>query len=235
MAYMQKRSQAQKQKREKPEYEQKLIDLRRVARVMAGGRRFSFRASLVIGNRKGDVGFASAKGVDTALAIEKAFKQARKHMMRVPLTKEGTIPHEVFAKHAGSQLLLKPARKGRGVMAGGARSAAKGCWGGGRIRPQLRDVLAKIPKKRGYRFKAFRIRPLVFNVALVERMFKQGETVSPQTLIAKGILSKKSRAGIKVKILATGSITKSVTIEGCEVSVSAKEKIEKAGGLVKEK
>ena len=119
MAYMQKRSQAQKQKREKPEYEQKLIDLRRVARVMAGGRRFSFRASLVIGNRKGDVGFASAKGVDTALAIEKAFKQARKHMMRVPLTKEGTIPHEVFAKHAGSQLLLKPARKGRGVMAGG--------------------------------------------------------------------------------------------------------------------
>lgn len=107
------------QKREKPEYEQKLIDLRRVARVVAGGRRFSFRASLVIGNRKGDVGFASAKGVDTALAIEKAFKQARKHMVRVPLTKEGTIPHEVSAKHAGSRLLLKPARHGRGVMAGG--------------------------------------------------------------------------------------------------------------------
>lgn len=107
------------QKREKPEYEQKLIDLRRVARVVAGGRRFSFRASLVIGNRKGDVGFASAKGVDTALAIEKAFKQARKHMVRVPLTKEGTIPHEITAKHAGSRLLLKPARKGRGIMAGG--------------------------------------------------------------------------------------------------------------------
>ena len=108
-----------KQKRERPEYDQKMIDLRRVARVVAGGRRFSFRASLVIGNRKGEVGFASAKGVDTALAIEKAFRQARKYMVQVPLTKEGTIPHEVSAKHAGSRVLLKPARRGRGVMAGG--------------------------------------------------------------------------------------------------------------------
>lgn len=108
-----------KQKRERPEYEQKLIDLRRVARVVAGGRRFSFRASLVIGNRKGEVGFASAKGADTALAIEKAFRQARKHMVRVPITKEGTIPHNVFGKYTGSRVLLKPARRGRGVIAGG--------------------------------------------------------------------------------------------------------------------
>lgn len=108
-----------KQKKERPEYEQKLIDLRRVSRVVAGGRRFTFRASLVIGNRKGDVGFASAKGVDTAMAIEKAFRQARKYIIHVPLTKEGTIPHETYAKHAGSRLLLKPARRGRGIMAGG--------------------------------------------------------------------------------------------------------------------
>lgn len=106
-------------KREKPDYEQKLIDLRRVSRVVAGGRRFSFRASLVIGNRKGEVGFASAKGVDTALAIEKAFRQARKYLIHVPLTKEGTISHQVSAKHSGSRLLLKPARRGRGIMAGG--------------------------------------------------------------------------------------------------------------------
>lgn len=109
----------QKQKRERPEFDQKLIDLRRVARVVSGGRRFSFRASLVIGNRKGDVGFASAKGADTAMAIEKAFRQARKYMIRVPLTPEGTISHEVSAKHSGSRILLKPARKGRGIMAGG--------------------------------------------------------------------------------------------------------------------
>ncbi|TSC80816.1 MAG: 30S ribosomal subunit protein S5 [Parcubacteria group bacterium Gr01-1014_29] len=109
----------QKQKRERPEFDQKLIDLRRVARVVSGGRRFSFRASLVIGNRKGDVGFASAKGADTAMAIEKAFRQARKYMISVPLTSEGTIRHEVSAKHSGSRILLKPARKGRGIMAGG--------------------------------------------------------------------------------------------------------------------
>ena len=108
-----------KQKRERPEFEQKLIDLRRVSRVVAGGRRFSFRASLVIGDRKGNVGFASAKGADTAMSIEKAYRQARKYMMRVPLTKEGSIPHEVTAKHIGSRILLKPARQGRGVMAGG--------------------------------------------------------------------------------------------------------------------
>jgi small subunit ribosomal protein S5 len=113
------RKRTMKQKREKPEYEQKLIDLRRVSRVVAGGRRFSFRATLVIGNRKGDVGLASAKGVDTATAIEKAFHQARKYMVRVPITKAGTIPHEVSAKYVGSRLLLKPARQGRGLMAGG--------------------------------------------------------------------------------------------------------------------
>lgn len=109
----------QKQRKERPEYEQKLIDLRRVSRVVAGGRRFSFRASLVIGNRKGDVGFASAKGVDTAMAIEKAFHRARKNIIHVPLTDKGSIPHEVSVKYAGSRLLLKPARQGRGILAGG--------------------------------------------------------------------------------------------------------------------
>lgn len=109
----------QKPRREKPEFDQKLIDLRRVSRVVAGGRRFSFRATLVIGNRKGDVGVATAKGVDTATAIDKAFRRARKHMISVPLTKEFTIPHEVEMKYGATRLLLKPARVGKGLMAGG--------------------------------------------------------------------------------------------------------------------
>jgi small subunit ribosomal protein S5 len=108
-----------RQKREKPEYDQKLVDLRRVARVMAGGRRFSFRATLVIGNKKGVVGLGTAKGTDTAIAIDKAFKKARKELFTVPITKDGTIPFEVAAKFAGSQLLLRPAHAGRGIMAGG--------------------------------------------------------------------------------------------------------------------
>ncbi|PJE64796.1 MAG: 30S ribosomal protein S5 [Candidatus Ryanbacteria bacterium CG10_big_fil_rev_8_21_14_0_10_43_42] len=106
-------------RREKPEYDQKLVDLRRVARVMAGGRRFSFRATLIIGNKKGMVGLGTAKGSDTAIAIDKAFKKARKELFTVPLTKDGTIPYEVSAKFAGSRLLLRPAHAGRGIMAGG--------------------------------------------------------------------------------------------------------------------
>lgn len=107
-------------KRERSEYEQKLLDLRRVARVVAGGRRFSFRATLAIGNQKGEVGVATAKGADTALAIEKAFRRAKRNLFHVPLTREGTIPYEVYMKYGGSRLLLKPARRGRGIKAGGA-------------------------------------------------------------------------------------------------------------------
>jgi small subunit ribosomal protein S5 len=107
-------------KKEKPEYDQKLVDLRRVARVVAGGRRFTFRATLVIGNRTGDVGVGTAKASDTAAAIEKAFRKAKKNMIRVPITKGGTIPHPITAKFAASQIILKPARVGKGLMAGGS-------------------------------------------------------------------------------------------------------------------
>ena len=108
-----------KPQREKSEFDQKLVDLRRVARVVAGGRRFTFRATLVIGNRRGLVGIASAKGVDTATAIDKAARRARKYLVTVPITSEGTIPHEIAVKFASTRLLLKPARSGRGLMAGG--------------------------------------------------------------------------------------------------------------------
>lgn len=102
------------------EYQQKVLDLRRVARVVAGGRRFSFRATLVIGNDRGDVGIGLGKAGDTALAIEKAFRAARKSLISVPLTKTRSIPHEVFAKYASATVLIKPAREGRGLVAGGA-------------------------------------------------------------------------------------------------------------------
>ncbi len=98
----------------------RLIDLRRVARVMAGGRRFSFRATVVAGNRAGKVGIGVAKGADTALAIEKALRQAKKAYISVPITKTRSVPYEVEAKFGPAHLLLKPAREGRGLIAGGA-------------------------------------------------------------------------------------------------------------------
>ena len=104
--------------REPREFEQKILELARVTRVTKGGKRMRFRASLVIGDRRGRVGFGVAKGADVSMAIEKAFRQAKKNLVRVPLVKE-TIPHEVRSKFAAAVVLLKPAPQGTGLKSGG--------------------------------------------------------------------------------------------------------------------
>ena len=116
--YNQKKSDSKIQS--KSDFEQKLIDIRRVARVVAGGRRFSFRATLVIGNRKGEVGVGVGKGADTALAIEKAFRKAKKNSILVALTEDYSISHKVEAKFGSAKVLIKPNVKGGGLVAGGA-------------------------------------------------------------------------------------------------------------------
>ncbi|MBX4181359.1 30S ribosomal protein S5 [Candidatus Parcubacteria bacterium] len=103
--------------RAKPEFDQKIVSLRRVTRVMAGGRRFSFSVAIVAGNRKGMVGVGQGKATDTPLAIEKAFRDARKNMITVNTTKTMSIPHDVEAKYASSWVKIRPA-KGKGVLAG---------------------------------------------------------------------------------------------------------------------
>lgn len=106
-------------RREKPEFEQKLLNLARVTRVVKGGRRFRFRATLVIGNRKGKVGVGVAKGSDVSDAIKKAYNDAKKNMITV-LLDNGTLSHDVLAKLGSARVLLKPASLGRGIIAGGA-------------------------------------------------------------------------------------------------------------------
>lgn len=110
----------ERQMREKPkdEFESKLLDLARVVRVTAGGRRFRFRAIIVIGDKKGRVGVGVDKGLDVANAIEKATRLAKKNLITVPII-EDTIPHEVYVKFGAAKVLLKPQRKGRGLVAGG--------------------------------------------------------------------------------------------------------------------
>lgn len=103
--------------RTKPEFDQKIVSLRRVTRVMAGGRRFSFSVCLVAGNRKGMVGVGQGKASDTPFAIEKAFRNAKKNMITVNTTKEMSIPHEVEAKFSASRVKIMPAR-GKGIFAG---------------------------------------------------------------------------------------------------------------------
>ncbi len=122
-------------RREKPEFDQKLLNLARVTRVVKGGRRFRFRATLVIGNRKGKVGVGVAKGSDVSDAIKKAYNDAKKNMITVELA-GGTLPHDVSAKLGSAKVLLKPASLGRGVIAGGAVRAVVDLLG-------VKDIVSK--------------------------------------------------------------------------------------------
>lgn len=123
-------------KREKPEFEQKIIDIRRVTRVMGGGRRFSFSVAMILGDKKGQIGVGIGKAGDTSLAIEKAIKQAKKNMFRVTTTESMSIPHEVSAKSTASVVTLMPA-PGRGIVAGGAPRDILEIAG-------IKDVVAKL-------------------------------------------------------------------------------------------
>ncbi|MCK4454001.1 30S ribosomal protein S5 [Candidatus Parcubacteria bacterium] len=106
--------------REKPkdEFESKLLDIARVTRMTAGGRRLRFRALIVVGNKKGKVGLGVAKGKDVAQAIEKATRLAKKNLIEVPI-EDGTILYEVVSKFGAAKVLLRPQRKTRGLVAGG--------------------------------------------------------------------------------------------------------------------
>lgn len=101
------------------EFDQKLLDLARVARVVKGGRRFSFRATMVIGNRRGKIGIGTAKGSDVSIAITKATAKAKKALVEIK-RKDSTISFEVREKFGAAKVLIKPAKEGRGIVAGGA-------------------------------------------------------------------------------------------------------------------
>lgn len=103
--------------RARPEFDSKMIQIRRVTRVVAGGRRFAFSVAVVAGNRKGSVGVGIGKAGDTATAIDKAMKNAKKNMLKVVLSKEMMIPHYVEAKASSACVMIMPA-PGRGMVAG---------------------------------------------------------------------------------------------------------------------
>jgi len=102
----------------KDEFDQVVLDLARVTRVMAGGKRMRFRACIAIGDKKGRVGIGIAKGADVQLAISKAVNDAKKNLIKVEITETGTIPHEVRLHNYSAHLFLKPAPSGTGIIAG---------------------------------------------------------------------------------------------------------------------
>lgn len=103
--------------RVKPEFDSKIIDIRRVTRVATGGRRYSFSVAVVAGDRKGRVGVGLGKAGDTALAVDKATREAKKNLIRVNLSPKMTIPHAVEGKYSSARIKIFPAR-GSGVVAG---------------------------------------------------------------------------------------------------------------------
>ncbi|HWO07590.1 MAG TPA: 30S ribosomal protein S5 [Candidatus Paceibacterota bacterium] len=104
---------------QRSEFAQKMLGIRRVARVMAGGRRFNFSVCMVLGDKKGRVGVGVGKAADTQLAIEKASRAARKNMITVDLTKNNSIKHNIGAKYSASIIEIRPS-PGRGLVAGSA-------------------------------------------------------------------------------------------------------------------
>lgn len=122
--------------RVKPEFDQKTINVRRVARVVSGGRRFSFSVALVAGDKNGRVGVGIGKAGDTALAVEKSLNKAKKAMIRVAMTDKKSIAHEVSAKFKSARVILRPA-PGRGLVAGSAVRVVLSLAG-------LHDINAKI-------------------------------------------------------------------------------------------
>jgi small subunit ribosomal protein S5 len=117
------------------EYVESVLDVRRVAKVIKGGRRFAFSALVVVGDKNGNIGIALGKSREVASAISKALRRARKSMFAVPLYKT-TIPFTVTGKHGSSLVLIRSASKGTGVIAGGAVRAVMEALG-------VKDVLAK--------------------------------------------------------------------------------------------
>lgn len=110
----------QKQQREASEFEERVVYINRVSKTVKGGRRMSLVALVVVGDGKGNVGVGMGKSAEVPLAISKASLDAKKNMFHVPVTEQGTIPHEVLGHFGAGRIIIKPAVEGTGVIAGGA-------------------------------------------------------------------------------------------------------------------
>lgn len=153
--------------RPKPEFDQKMLSIRRVTRVVSGGRRMSFAVSIVIGDHKGSVGLGTGKSSDTSLAINKAVRSARKHMIKIKTTKTMSIPHQVQAKFGSARIMIMPNR-GKGLVSGSATRTILNLAG-------LKDVTSKVISGSKNQLNNARATML----ALSEIATKRGATVIP--------------------------------------------------------
>jgi small subunit ribosomal protein S5 len=126
------------------EFKERVLDNRRVTRVVAGGKRFRFRVTIVLGDERGRIGIGVAKGLDVQQAIAKAKADAKKNMLTIKLKDGRTISHEVIAKYSAAKVLIKPASKGHGLRAGGSVRFVLAFAG---IKDATAKVLGRTPNK----------------------------------------------------------------------------------------
>jgi large subunit ribosomal protein L15 len=124
------------------------------------------------------------------------------------------------------------ARGGKRGKTAGRGTKGQKARAGHRLRPEMRDIIKKFPKHRGYRFKSFEVKPAPINLSDIEKAFAAGESVTPETLLAKKLVVKVGGRVPKVKILGMGKLSKKVAVSNCTFSETAKAAIEAAGGTV---
>lgn len=127
---------------------------------------------------------------------------------------------------------IKVGRGGKRGKTSGRGHKGQNARAGTSKRPEVRDLIKSLPKKRGYRFNSFKTKLTPVNLSVLEKYFAKGEDVNPRTLAEKSIIRKKANKFPEVKILGNGELTKNLKISGCFLSESAKEKIEKSGGTI---
>ncbi len=154
------------------EFDQRTIEVARVTRVMAGGKRMRFRACVVTGNRKGGIGYGIGKGADVSLAISKAITRARRDTIMVPVEKE-TIPHELRIKFKAARIILKPAPAGTGIVAGGAVREALEISG-------IHNIVAKV---YGSKNKINNIKALFSAFQLLQSSIKKQSALKRQSTV----------------------------------------------------
>lgn len=175
------------------EFEERVIEVARVSRVVKGGRRIRFRALVVIGNHKGRIGMGIAKANEVAEAVKKAVAHAKKNIISVPII-NGTIPHEIIVKHCGAKVMLKPAAPGTSIVAGGSVRSVAGLAG-------ITDLLAKSlgssnkTNNISATFKALQS----FNPLIVEKINKYSSISNDKPKIKTEIVEKKPEEKTIVK------------------------------------
>lgn len=175
-------------KREEQEFEQKIVDLARVTRVMAGGKRLRFRATVVVGDKKSRISIGVGKGADVSLAISKAVAIAKKNMINTPIFQD-TIPCEIKEKYGAAVVFLKPAKQGTGIIAGGAVRTVLELSG-------LQNVVSKI---YGSKNKINNVKATIRALKRIEKMVVKKQVLFDKKNKKSEVIEKDSKTAKDVK------------------------------------